>query len=278
MIGDQTIVCAGTLSAITCYRVASLLLDGYGEHAEAMTLLGNDAVIVARLLHAAREPVSCLLIGPTDGDERALGDAAPGLEVRTAGRRSGPVTRSATLEATDGRRYWLLPPAPPTPDPSPLPPPVAGAWVYVDLYDELEDTVIAWLARWAPSRLVVNLSGSRHSAKSARLAPFHPLLIQASLPHTYPAAALEGAARKLRSAASASYTLVSAGPGGFALAGPAGSWQRRPQQIVTGTALGSGAALSAGAVAGLAHGADGADLADAAADSVAAYLGAGVPS
>ncbi|MBE1530370.1 hypothetical protein [Actinomadura algeriensis] len=272
MTDDPKIVCAGTLSYITCYNIASLPPCGYGEHAHTTALLGNDAVIAARLLHAASEQVSCLLLDPTEGDIDALRQATPGMEVRAAGRRPGPVTRSAALQDAAGQRYWLLPPTPAAPKP-PFPPPAAAeALLYIDLYDELEEPVLALLAEWAPNRLIINLSGSRHSAKSARLAALRPLLVQASLPNAAAPAALTGAARKLRSTAHASYALVSAGSCGFTLAGADGTWLRTPVRIVSGAALGAGAALAAGALASLAHGIGGAELADAAARGAAAYL------
>ncbi|MEU8804761.1 hypothetical protein [Spirillospora sp. NPDC048819] len=272
MTADQTIVCAGTLSAITCHSVDSLVLHGYGEHADTTTLLGNDAVIAARLLHTSGEPVSCLLIDPTEADVDALRKAAPGLRVRATGRRSGPVTRSAVLQTSDGQRYWLLPPIPTTPGPLSVEPDTARTLLYVDLYDEVEEAVFTWLAASTPSRLTVNLSGSRRDTKAARLAPLRPLLVQASLPYAASPAALQGAAHKLRSMAYATYAVVSAGPRGFTLTGPDGTWHRTPGRIITGPALGAGAALSAGLLAGLAHGASGADLVDTANNRVTAHL------
>ncbi|MBO2461762.1 hypothetical protein [Actinomadura violacea] len=274
-LGDR-IVCAGTLASITCFNVSSLILDGYGEQTDTTSVLGNDAVITARILHARTLPASCLLLNPTTGDLAALADAEPGLPVQSAMTRPGAVTTSAVLQAADGRRYWLLPPSPPLTRPSGLPAPraLAGALLYLDLYDELEETVLPWLTAARPSLagLVVNLSGSRHRAKATRLAALSPSLVQASLPRAVSAQALAQAAGKLRALTAAQHVIVSAGPHGFALCDRCGTYQHTPIRQVSGAALGAGAALSAGACAALLHGQHGHDLADHAAASVTAYL------
>jgi hypothetical protein len=271
--GDTAIVCAGTLSQITCYCVRSLDLDGYGEPAAAYTMPGNDAVVAARLLRAAGTPAACLLLGPTDSDVAALLAAEPSLPVLTAGLRPGSLTTSAVLQAADGHRYWLLPPRHPGDIPLPEPESATGALVYADMYDELEDAVTGWLATVRPSGLIINLSDSRHTEKAARLAPLRPLLVQAAVPHATSGRAIARTARELRKLACAQYVLVSAGPRGFTLAGPAGqTWTRMPPRPAREPVLGAGAALSAGILHALAHRSDGGLVADIASDWAAAYL------
>lgn len=75
------------------------------------------------------------------------------------------------------------------------------------------------------------------------------------------------------SLACAPYALVSAGPRGFTLAGPAGqTWTRAPPRSVRAPEIGAGAALSAGILYAVAHGGDTGTLADTANEWAAAYL------
>lgn len=287
----RPIVCVGTFAEIGCFRVASLALDGYGERARATSMLGNDAFIASQLLHASGEPVQCLLIKPTRSDVRVARDFVPGLRIQALGQRSGTLTKSAVLQAPDGQRYWLLPPA----SGGTLPPPPPSALgkdvlLYVDMYDELETALIAWLMRALTpiptagragalqtdhgiGRLVANLSASRQSEKATRLAPFSPLLVQASFPHALSSAALAEEARRLRAMACATYALVTGGAHGFSLAGPDDEeWTRHPTRTFGGAALGAGAAVSAGLLYGLAQDVRGSELADMAGKWVATYL------
>jgi hypothetical protein len=140
--GEPTIVCAGTLARITCYNIRSLTLVGYGEPTASCTMLGNDAVIAARLLHSAGTPAACLLLGPSRDDVAVLQAEEPGLTVVTAGLRSGPVTASAVLQAADGSRYWLLPPHPTGNHSLPVPETATIPLVYADMYDEIEDAIV----------------------------------------------------------------------------------------------------------------------------------------
>jgi len=269
---DTTIVCAGTLSQVTCYYVRSLTLEGYGEPVTSRTVLGNDAVMVGRLLSAAGTPAACLLLSPSNSDVALLRATAPDLTVLTAGLRQGMVTTSSVLQAADGRRYWLLPPA--QPGTMPTPRTVIGPLVYADMYDEFEDTMIAWLTAARPSGLIVNLSGSRHREKAARLAPLRPLLVQAATSHVRSGTAVPQAARELQSLARAEHALLSAGPLGFALTGPGEQiWTRAPEvPLSPAPGLGAGAAVSAGLLHGLAHGLNAGALADTACDWAESYL------
>src|SRR6266511_797211 len=191
------------------------------------------------------------------------------MRVEPVDTRPGPVTASTVLQTPTGQRHWLLPP--PTTPREPLD--LAGAqWLYVDLYDEIEDYLIDQLHKHpadADRRLIVNLSSSRPLDKARGLADLRPFLVQSS--HHGPGT-LPDAAAALRDAASSSYAVATAGPAGAALASATGRHLTTPRSTKPKVRLGAGAAFSAGLVSAALAGADEQGLLDAAAHSATAWL------
>ena len=121
------------------------------------TVVGNDAVIVARELVDLGHDVTCRLLGPTEADVATAsawlrpGRVDGGLPI------AGGLTRSLCLEDKGGSRHWLFSRIP---APVGTVPRISADFVYVDYYSELRPFLDKQLAPMVDAglRVFLNLS------------------------------------------------------------------------------------------------------------------------
>lgn len=245
------IACVGTFAYVTSYRVNGLVLAGYGETVDTHTMIGNDAVIVARLLARRGLHVRCILVDPTVADIGIVKSLAPpnmDVDVDSTDMRAGCATTAAVLQTDHGDRYWLLP-QPPGLDRRRSIQLADSRLVYADLYDELESWLISQLTQLGTGvHLIINLSGSGHTRKAQLICKLRPFVVQASVRSPVTPTELTDTAKRLRVAAGAECAVVTAGACGASLSIASDCYFSVSTNISQIMHLGAGAAFTAGLV------------------------------
>lgn len=114
-----------------------LSLGPTGAAVAVEDVLGNDAVIAAQLLAASGARCRLAVIGPTEADVLVLRRSLSGVTCVPMGIQEGSATLTTCLEDAQGQRVWTFSR---TPSLSDSIPPLLGDRVYIDLYEEFDDS------------------------------------------------------------------------------------------------------------------------------------------
>jgi hypothetical protein len=276
-VSRERITVVGTFAVTELLGIEDSGLTGYGQQLRNVDqVVGNDAVIVARLSAMRGLRVTCILLNPTVSDLELARNDLPTVVVRAITPVSGGLSRSWALERADGSRHWLF---------SRLPEPVGAMdvpstdYLYLDAYPELLSYLTAALPAdlgrlvragvasvdsriagddGAPeTRVFVNLSANELAARAARVAALRPCVVQAS-GHTACSTLEEAAilARKLAALSGADFSAVTLGAEGAALATSSSVMTSQAPVRLPGRILGAGATFSACLLSALVDGAD----------------------
>lgn len=211
MTREPRVDLVGTVAQVT----RSLSLSSVGTSRVVEEVLGNDAVIVARILDSAGDACTLYVINPTMADLVVLQKNIPSVKIVPVGEEEATaVTTSTCVEDSRGRRSWTLSRTPALHDAIPA---LVAHRIYVDLYQEFDG---AWmdLVVQPAAFVLANLSQRSVESLPAKL-PSRVNLVQLSSPQQEVdcAVALSAeASRRYRCAA-----IATLGRGGAVLTDPA---------------------------------------------------------
>lgn len=226
------------------------------------TVLGNDAVIVARQLARLGHDVTCVALGPTTDDIALVTSRLSGCRVIAIDEVPGPRTHTLCIEAASGTRSWLFPRVPAV---GSNPPSIDVDVLYVDYYREFRPYVDRHIDSWHHDESVIVVNFSDASEQDAfPVLGFRPTVIQVSV-EASDAGRVHALAQNLQTQTGAQLAVVTAGGAGAAFASASSSAFARPPSLVEEgrSVLGAGAVFSAALIeALLEHGPPSASLAD----------------
>jgi hypothetical protein len=267
-----TVECVGTCALVSLWQAedlpikTSFTLGKYGG-----SILGNDAVIVARELTARGINAKCRLISPSVADLALLRSRLCPSAVSAVGEcDDDELTRSLCLEHSSGQRSWifsrLLQPNGPVGR-------IDADVVYLDLYPELIEFFNRSLESIALGRLAcfVNLSTVADVA-AIRPLTFVPSIAQASILGKVEKDESLNVAARLLGKIGARQAFVTMGHRGAALAEGSKTWYATAPFTKTKSVLGAGAIFSSNVITGSLHGLSGRELLEFSVRETAARL------
>jgi hypothetical protein len=216
------------------------------------SVLGNDAVIVARELREHGLPATCCLLDATSADVALIKSRLPESAVRVIHEEEGDLTRSLCLEGAEGQRSWIfsrrIEPHGEVCRPD-------ARLVYIDYYPELAEFLDKSFEEIDPNlyELFVNLSLLRD------LGDFPPLRLRPSVVQASVNAAittekcLDVAARLIRHTG-ARAAFVTLGHRGAVMAVGTHVWHCAPRLAGVKRTLGAGAVFSSRVIVGMLRG------------------------
>lgn len=226
------------------------------------SVLGNDAVIVARQLKDLGLSSMCRLLDPTSADLKYVSSALSPFSVVAVGGNRGIRTRSLCLEDTDGKRSWIF---------SRLPSPqgeigeIAAEILYIDYYPEFADYLnqhLVGIEDRVPL-VIVNLSAITPTEEVPHL-EIRPVVVQASVLGTVSLDEAVALAKRLIEKTGAAKAFVTMGVRGAVLATGEEAWYAAVDSRGTKNIMGSGAIFSSEVIGGLSRGLDRKELLDSA--------------
>lgn len=247
--------CIGSASFVSLWEIEGPITSSSANFGKwGGSILGNDAVIVARELSAYGFRARCRLLDPTDADLTFVASGLGADSVVAVGGERGGRTRSLCLEDDVGRRSWIF---------SRLPKPneeigdFDADVVYVDYYPEFIEYLNRQrrqLERTAPI-LVLNFS-ALSTLDTLPQVGIAASILQASLPRNVTSKEAAAFAVRLAGATGAHKVFATMGANGAVLAMNNETWHSVPVVRRIRNGLGAGAVFSSQVIVGLSDGLD----------------------
>lgn len=250
MLKNSTIECVGSCSVVSLWEVQRL--PGDGSQALGIyrgSVLGNDAVIVARELRRNGLSATCWLLDATSADVALMKSVFPKDAVRVVHEEKGELTRALCLESNDGQRSWILSRRIEPRDEVWLP---TARLVYIDYYAELAESLDKSFGKTDANvcEVFVNLS-LLHDIDDLPPLRLRPTLVQASVNAvTTTDECLDVATRLIRHTG-ARIVFVTLGSRGAVMATGTDVWHCVPPLVKIKQTLGAGAIFSSRVIIGL---------------------------
>lgn len=234
------------------------------------SVIGNDAVIVARQMKDLGLSSMCRLLDPTSADLKYVSSALSPFRVVAVGGNRGIRTRALCVEDADGKRSWIF---------SRLPSPqgeigeIAAEILYVDYYPEFADYLnqhLVGIEDRVPL-VIVNLSAITPTDEVPHL-EIRPMVVQASVLGSVSLDEAVALARRLIEKTEASRAFVTMGARGAVLAIGDEIWHAVVCSRGARSIMGSGAIFSSEVIGGLSRGLDRKALLDSAVTRTAGRL------
>jgi hypothetical protein len=268
---DCSVECIGSFADVSLWEIDNPIGSSSSNLGKWRgSVLGNDAVIVARELHNCGVNAKCHLLDPTDSDLVAVSSVLGPDAVVAVGGRAGEVTRSLCIEDEVSRRSWIFSRVP---APSGTLAKMDSDFVYVDYYPEFIEFLNQHLQHLESTarRVIVNLSALSPSREIPSLT-IRPLIVQASVPRDVSVSEAIKFATQLREITAAQKALVTMGPRGAVLAIGTESWHCDMSSSENKTILGAGAVFSSEVIIGISKGLDQLELLESSVRSTALRL------